>query len=115
MLHRRGLLLHESRQDCGTTFSWVTRALGPWPGWLGGWAICTTDILVVGSLADVAARYFYLLIGADGAADSKPAVMVLAVAIIATMTLICVLGTDISSRLQNMGRSWVRRPTSFFT
>jgi len=41
--------------------------------------------------------------------------MVLAVAIIATMTLICVVGTDISSRLQNMGRSWVRRPTSFFT
>ncbi len=57
----------------------------------------------LGSLADVAARYFGLLIGADGAADSKPAVMVLAEAIIATMTLICVLGTDISSRLQNMG------------
>jgi amino acid transporter len=43
--------------DCGTTFSWVTRALGPYAGWLGGWAICTTGILVVGSLADVSAYY----------------------------------------------------------
>ena len=71
--------MNRADQDCGTTFSWVTRALGPWPGWMGGWAICTTGILVVGSLADVAARYFYVLIGADGAADSKAAVTVLAV------------------------------------
>ena len=53
--------MNRADQDCGTTFSWVTRALGPWPGWMGGWAICTTGILVVGSLADVAARYFYVL------------------------------------------------------
>jgi amino acid transporter len=94
--------MNRADQDCGTTFSWVTRALGPWPGWLGGWAICTTGILVVGSLADVAARYFYLLIGADGAADSKAAVTILAVAIIAAMTLVCVLGTDLSARFQNI-------------
>ena len=94
--------MNRADQDCGTTFSWVTRALGPWPGWLGGWAICTTGILVVGSLADVAARYFFLLIGADGAADSKAAVTILAVAIIGAMTLICVLGTDLSARLQNI-------------
>ena len=94
--------MNRADQDCGTTFSWVTRALGPWPGWMGGWAICTTGILVVGSLADVAARYFYLLIGADGAAGSKAAVTVLAVAVIGAMTLICVLGTDLSARLQNV-------------
>jgi hypothetical protein len=23
-------------QDCGTTFSWVTRDMGPWEGWIGG-------------------------------------------------------------------------------
>ena len=94
--------MNRADPDCGTTFSWVTRALGPWPGWMGGWAICTTGILVVGSLADVAARYFYLLIGADGAADSKAAVTVLAVVVIGAMTLICVLGTELSARLQNV-------------
>ena len=34
--------------DCGTTFSWVTRALGPWTGWIGGWAIAMTGVLVLG-------------------------------------------------------------------
>ena len=45
--------MNRADQDAGTTFSWVTRAMGPWLGWLGGWAVCTTGILVVGSLADV--------------------------------------------------------------
>ena len=63
--------MNKADQDCGTTFSWVTRAMGPWFGWIGGWAICTTGILVVGSLADVAARYGLLLVGWDSAAASK--------------------------------------------
>jgi amino acid transporter len=88
--------------DCGTTFSWVTRALGPWAGWMGGWAICTTGILVVGSLADVGARYTYLIFGADGAADSRLAVVGLAVAFIVIMTAICVIGTELSARAQNI-------------
>ena len=66
--------MNRADPDAGTTFSWVTRALGPWPGWMGGWAVCTTGILVVGSFADVGARYLFLLFGADGAAGSRVAV-----------------------------------------
>jgi len=90
--------------DCGTTFSWVTRALGPYMGWIGGWAICTTGILVVGSLADVSAYYFFDLLGLES--GGKPlyknelAVAVLAVAIIVVMTAICVIGTELSAHLQ---------------
>lgn len=96
--------------DCGTTFSWVTRGMGPWMGWIGGWAICTTGILVIGSLADVSAYYFYDLLGLTGgenaAGNPRPlykndlAVAILAVAIIAVMTAICVIGTEISAKLQ---------------
>ena len=94
--------MNKADQDCGTTFSWVTRAMGPWWGWIGGWAICTTGILVVGSLADVAARYGLLLIGWDSAAESKAAVTAIAVVIIGVMTLVCVLGTELSARVQNV-------------
>jgi amino acid transporter len=94
--------MNKADPDAGTTFSWVTRALGPWPGWLGGWAVCTTGILVVGSLADVGARYTYLLFGADGAAGSKVAVTTLAVAYIVVLTAICVIGTELSARLQRV-------------
>jgi amino acid transporter len=94
--------MNRADQDCGTTFSWVTRAMGPWWGWMGGWAISTTGILVVGSLADVAARYGLLLVGWDSAAESKAAVTAIAVAIIGLMTLICMLGTELSARVQNV-------------
>ncbi len=94
--------MNKADPDAGTTFSWVTRALGPWPGWIGGWAVCTTGILVVGSLADVGARYTYLLFGADGAAGSKVAVTALAVAYIVVLTAICVIGTELSARLQRV-------------
>jgi amino acid transporter len=93
--------------DCGTTFSWVTRAMGPYAGWIGGFAICTTGILVIGSLADVSAYYTYDLLGIDGA-DGKPlykdelAVAILAVAIIAVMTTITVIGTEVSAHLQRI-------------
>lgn len=85
--------------DCGTTFSWVTRAMGPYAGWMGGWAICTTGILVIGSLADVAARYGYELVGIDASLQLRT---LTAVVIIAVMTYVCVIGTDISARLQNV-------------
>ena len=49
--------LNRADQDCGTTFSWVTRAMGPWVGWIGGWAIAMTGVLVIGSLADTAVRF----------------------------------------------------------
>ena len=66
--------LNRADQDCGTSFSWVTRAIGPQSGWITGWAICVTGILVVGSLADVAAYSFYDLIGAESLVESKAAV-----------------------------------------
>jgi amino acid transporter len=94
--------MNRADQDCGTTFSWVTRAMGPWAGWMGGWAVSITGILVIGSLADVAARYGYLLFGLDGAAGSKVAVTLLAVVIIIAMTAVCVVGIEPSARFQDV-------------
>ena len=64
------LYLNRVDQDCGTTFSWVTRAMGPWFGWIGGWAITMTGVLVIGSLADVGVRFgLYAVGGARSEAD----------------------------------------------
>jgi amino acid transporter len=95
------LYLNRVDQDCGTTFSWTTRALGPWFGWIGGWAITMTGVLVIGSLADVGVSFSLLMVGADGAADNAWIRMPLAIGLILLMTWICVLGTDISAKLQN--------------
>ena len=57
--------MNRADPDCGTTFSWITRAMGPSLGWVGGWAVSTTGILVIGSLAQVAAYYTFDLFGLD--------------------------------------------------
>ena len=31
--------MNSADPDCGTTFTWATRAFGPKTGWLGGWGI----------------------------------------------------------------------------
>ncbi|HQY32962.1 APC family permease [Actinotalea sp.] len=93
--------LNKVDQDCGTTFSWVTRAMGPTFGWIGGWAITLTGVLVIGSLAEVGVRFGLLTLGLDELADNQPVVMAGAVALIALMTWLCVLGTEVSARVQN--------------
>jgi amino acid transporter len=87
--------------DCGTTFSWVSRAMGPWAGWIGGWAITMTGVLVLGSLAEVGVRFTLLAAGLDGWTESTPVVTGLTVALILLMAWICVRGTEVSARLQN--------------
>ena len=94
--------LNRADQDCGTTFAWVTRAMGPWAGWIGGWAIFTTGVLVIGSLADISAYYIYDLLTLDALRDSRVAVVAFAVVIIAVMTTICVIGTELSARVQRV-------------
>ena len=95
------LYLNRVDSDCGTTFSWVTRAMGPWFGWIGGWAITMTGVLVIGSLADVGVSFTLRTFGADAAADNAWVRMPLAILLILLLTWICVLGTDVSARLQN--------------
>ncbi|WP_353650027.1 APC family permease [Nakamurella sp. A5-74] len=94
------LYMNRADTDCGTTFSWVTRAMGPWFGWMGGWAVFTTGVLVIGSLADVAAKYLYVLVGLDDWAESRPRVMILAIIIVLVMTWLCVVGTEASAKVQ---------------
>lgn len=94
--------MNRADQDCGTTFSWVTRAMGPWIGWMGGWAVFTTGVLVIGAQADVAAYYMFDIVGLGGLRDNKAAVIAFAVAIIAVMTWLCVAGTELSAMVQRV-------------
>jgi amino acid transporter len=94
--------LNKVDQDCGTTFSWATRALGPWAGWLGGWAIAMTGVLVIGSLADVAVTFGLLAFGLDSWADNDALRRLLTVLLIVVMTAVCVIGTEVSAKVQNV-------------
>src|SRR5436309_12573648 len=86
--------------DAGTTFAWVTRAFGPWVGWVNGWAIFLADVIVMASLAAIASNYTYLLFGWHSAANSNLALIIGAVIWIAVMTWICYRGIELSARVQ---------------
>ena len=61
--------LNRADPDCGTSFAWVTRAMGPHLGWMTGWVIIVADVIVMASLAEIAAQYTFSLFGIDVAAN----------------------------------------------
>src|SRR5690348_7767043 len=78
--------LNRADPDCGTNFSWVTRAMGPRWGWLGGWSSLMADLIVMPSLAFIAAQYTFLLFGWDNLANNTYALLLLGVLFIMGMT-----------------------------
>lgn len=54
--------LNNAMPDSGTSFTWVTRAFGPWVGWMAGWGLVTATILVLSNLAAVAVDFLFILI-----------------------------------------------------
>nr|WP_231133982.1 APC family permease [Motilibacter deserti] len=94
----RELNAHEP--DAGTTFAWVARAFGPRTGWLGGWAVVVSSLFVMASLAQVAAQYLFLLVGADGLADSRGAQLVAGLVWIGLLTWLCSRGITTTAATQ---------------
>jgi amino acid transporter len=92
--------MNKADPDCGTSFSWVTKALGPQMGWITGWAIVVADVVVMANLAQIAGLYTFLLVGWDSAAASTAAVTVVGVLWIVVMTAIVVIGIELSARTQ---------------
>ena len=94
--------LNKADPDCGTTFTWATRAFGPRAGWAGGWGILAADILVMASLAQVAGQYIFLLFGANGIGHNPKSGWVLLAGIIwiVLMTAICYVGIEVSANFQ---------------
>jgi amino acid transporter len=94
--------LNQADPDCGTTFSWMTRAFGPNLGWVGGWAVLMADIVVNANQAQIAGTYGFRLFGFNALADSTVAVTVLGVAFIIVLTAICYIGIELSARTQQV-------------
>ena len=98
--------LNKAEPDCGTTFTWATRAFGPITGWMGGWGIIVADVIVMANLAQIAGSYTFTLLGDFGV----PGISALSGNVfwstvagllwIALMTWICYRGIEISARLQ---------------
>ena len=96
--------LNKADPDCGTTFTWGTRTFGPSVGWLGGWGIIASDVLVMASLAQVSGQYGFLLFGAKGIGQNPTSgwVLLVGVLFIVLLTYVCFRGIELSARIQRI-------------
>lgn len=62
--------LNNRMPDAGTTFTWATRAFGPWVGWMGGWGLIAATVIVLSNLAAVATDFFYIMLGQIFSSDA---------------------------------------------
>jgi amino acid transporter len=108
--------LNRANPDCGTTFTWATRAFpsllkgrsrtgspaNPAIGWAGGWGIVAADLLVMASLAQIAGQYVFLLFNATSIGGNPRSgwVLLVGVAWIVAMTAICYVGIEVSANFQ---------------
>jgi len=96
--------MNKADPDCGTTFTWATRAFGPKAGWAGGWAIVAADVLVMASLAQVAGAYVFDLFNTSSIGGNPASGWVLLAGIIwiILMTAICYVGIEVSANFQKI-------------
>ncbi|MSY32611.1 MAG: amino acid permease, partial [Actinobacteria bacterium] len=92
--------LNRVAPDCGTTFTWATKAFGPKTGWMGGWGIIAADVIVMASLAQIAGSYFFLMFGAEDLANNRFWVTLVGCLWIVVLTWVCYRGIELSAKLQ---------------
>ena len=92
--------LSKDTPDCGTTFTWGTKAFGPWIGWIGGWGLAVSAIIVLANVAEVAAIYLFKFLGQDELAETLWAKVLLGSFFIIAMTMISARGIVVSERIQ---------------
>jgi amino acid transporter len=88
--------------DCGSTFTWTTRAFGPWVGWLAGWASMIAAIVAVGNGAQIAAIYLLEALHLNAAANSMAAQIAVGGIAVVVLLLLCLRGIDVAARTQGV-------------
>lgn len=99
--------LNKVAPDCGTSFTWTTKAFGPYIGWIGGWAAVMATVIVLSNLAGVAVQFFYQFVGDVFGSDSvsamwqNPVINVLTcLSFLAVATTIAYRGITTTERVQ---------------
>jgi amino acid transporter len=99
--------LNRVAPDCGTSFTWTTKAFNPYVGWLCGWGALLATVIVLSNLAGVAVSFFYLLLGeitgsetVGGLGDDTLVNVLTCVAFVALATWVTYRGVEATKRVQ---------------
>jgi amino acid transporter len=95
--------MNRADPDCGTSFTWAARALGPRTGWyLGGWGTIASALLAMASYSQITGQYLFLFVGARHIGNDATSIWVLLVglAFIGGLSYLCYRGIEVSARIQ---------------
>ena len=99
--------LNSRAPDCGASFTWSTKAFGPYIGWMCGWGMVVATIIVLSNLAAIAVEFFYLFLArvfnSPGIADLAGNLVVnilTTLVFIAIATFVASRGITTSERVQ---------------
>ncbi|WP_329068945.1 APC family permease [Amycolatopsis sp. NBC_01480] len=92
--------LNAAEPDCGTNFTWATRAFGSRAGWLTGWVVTVAQLLVMSSQSALTGRYTLLLFGADGLAGNRAVTTAIGGVWLLALCWLCYRGIEVSARVQ---------------
>jgi len=99
--------LNARTPDCGASFTWSTKAFGPYVGWMCGWGMVIATIIVLSNLAAIAVEFFYLFLAKVTAhpdiaelAGNKTVNIVTTLAFLGAATFIAGRGITTSERVQ---------------
>ncbi|OHT93736.1 amino acid transporter [Mycobacterium syngnathidarum] len=99
--------LNSRAPDCGASFTWSTKAFGPYVGWMCGWGMVVASIIVLSNLAAIAVEFFYLFIARIAnqpsiaeLSDNKAINIVTTLVFLAIATAIASRGITTSERVQ---------------
>ncbi|MEZ0054261.1 amino acid transporter [Mycobacterium sp. MAA66] len=99
--------LNSRAPDCGASFTWSTKAFGPYVGWMCGWGMVIATIIVLSNLASIGVQFGYQFVGRvlhnDTITDlpnHKAVNIISTVVFIAIATYISCRGITTSERVQ---------------
>ena len=84
--------------DSGTSFTWTSKAFGPYVGWLGGWAAVLATIIVLSNLAGVAVQFLYQFIGSAVSSEMISGLWENKLINVATVLVLLAIATHIAYR-----------------
>ena len=93
--------------DSGTSFTWTSKAFGPYVGWIGGWTAVVATIIVLSNLAGVAVQFLYQFVGSAVGSETisalwenKPINVITCLAFLAIATWVAYRGIDATEKVQ---------------
>ncbi len=93
--------LNRVMPDCGTNFVWITRAFGPWSGWIfGNWIPQIATLIAMTALSQVGATSLLSLVGLDSLAARTVPVTLLGLLLLAVVTAVAYRGVQLSAAIQ---------------